>query len=58
MDVDQVALYDSEGRLMKKMEQMTAGRYPLDLAALADGFYTLRILKEGQWQSGKLMVLR
>ena len=58
VDVDQVALYDSEGRLMKKMEQMTAGRYPLDLAALADGFYTLRILKEGQWQSGKLMVLR
>lgn len=58
VDVDQVALYDSEGKLMKKMEQLAAGRHTLDLAALADGFYTLRILKEGQWQSGKLMVLR
>ncbi len=57
-DVETVTLYDSEGKAVKKMEHLSAGQHRVDLASLPDGFYTIRILKEGQWQSGKLLVVR
>jgi len=56
--VQTVTLYNSEGQAVKKMEQLTAGQHRVELGDLSDGFYTIRILKDAQWQSGKLVVAR
>jgi hypothetical protein len=55
--VQVVTLYNSEGQAVKKVEKPAAGQHRIEVAGLPDGFYTMRILKEGQWQSGKLVVV-
>lgn len=54
--VQTVTLYNSEGQAVKKVEKPEAGQHQIALGDLPDGFYTIRILKDGQWQSGKLIV--
>jgi hypothetical protein len=57
-DVQSVTIYDAEGKAVRKLEKPQGGRHSVIVSDLAIGFYTIRILKEGRMQSGKLMVVR
>lgn len=57
-DVQSVAIYNAEGKAVRKMEKPQGGRHEVVVSDLAAGFYTIRILKDGRMQSGKLMVVR
>lgn len=57
-DVQSVTIYDSEGKAVRKLEKPVAGQNTVIVSDLAAGFYTIRILKDGRMQSGKLMVVR
>lgn len=57
-NVQSVTLYDAEGKAARKLESPQAGTNMVNVNDLADGFYTIRILKDGRMQSGKIMVLK
>jgi hypothetical protein len=57
-DVQSVTLYDAEGKAVRKIEQPQAGIQTISVSDLPEGFYTIRILKDGRATSGKLMVVR
>ncbi len=57
-DVQSVTIYNSEGKAVRKLEKPQAGQNTVVVSDLAEGFYTIRILKDGRMQSGKLMVVR
>ncbi len=57
-EVQSVTLYDSEGKSVRKLENLAAGTHTIPVQDLPPGFYTMRILKNGQFQSGKLLVVR
>lgn len=57
-EVQSVALYDSEGKGVYKLEKPLAGINIIPTRDLAAGFYTIRIMNNGRMQSGKLMVIR
>ena len=57
-EVQSVTIYNSEGQAIRKLEKPQAGANTVMVSDLAPGFYTIRILKDGQMQSGKLMVVR
>lgn len=56
--VQSVTLYDAEGKAVRKLEKPREGANLVTVSDLAEGFYTIRILKDGRMQSGKLMVVR
>ncbi len=56
--VQSVTIYDAEGQAVRKLEKPQAGQNTVNISDLAPGFYTIRILKDGRMQSGKLMVVR
>ncbi len=56
--VQSVTIYDAEGKAVRKLEKPQAGLQTVIVSDLAPGFYTIRILKDGRMQSGKLMVVR
>lgn len=56
--VQSVTLYDAEGKAVRKLEKPREGANLVAVGDLAEGFYTIRILKDGRMQSGKLMVVR
>ncbi|MCA0234761.1 MAG: carboxypeptidase regulatory-like domain-containing protein [Bacteroidetes bacterium] len=56
--VESVTIYDSEGKAARKIEQPQAGRHTVIVSDLPEGFYTIRILRAGKMQSGKLIVIR
>ncbi len=56
--VQSVTLYDAEGKAVHKLEKPQEGRNTVLVSDLPEGFYTIRILKDGRMQSGKLMVVR
>ena len=56
--VQAVTIYDAEGKAVRKLEKPQEGRNIVNVSDLAPGFYTIRILKDGRMQSGKLMVVR
>ncbi|MBP6825808.1 MAG: carboxypeptidase regulatory-like domain-containing protein [Saprospiraceae bacterium] len=58
VEVQSVTIYDSEGKAVRKLEKLPAGQNTIVVSDLSEGFYTIRILKDGQLQSGKLMVIR
>jgi hypothetical protein len=57
-DVQSVTIYDSEGKAVRKLEKPQGGQHVVVVSDLAEGFYTIRILKDGTMQSGKLVVVR
>jgi hypothetical protein len=57
-DVQSVTIFDSEGKLARKIENLKAGQTSIQVNDLPEGFYTIRILKDNQVQTGKLMVVR
>lgn len=57
-DVESVTIYDAEGKAVRKIEKPKGGQHTVVVSDLAIGFYTIRILKDGRMQSGKLMVVR
>jgi hypothetical protein len=57
-DVQSVTIYDAEGKAVRKLENPQAGVQTVLVSDLPEGFYTIRILKDGTSQSGKLMVVR
>jgi len=57
-DVQSVTIYDAEGKSVRKLEKPQAGVNMVQVGDLPEGFYTIRILKDGRMQSGKLMVVR
>ncbi len=57
-DVQSVTIYDAEGKAVRKLEKPQGGRHNVVVSDLSAGFYTIRILKDGRMQSGKLMVVR
>lgn len=56
--VQSVTIYNSEGQAVRKLEKPQEGQQTVSVNDLSAGFYTIRILKDGQMQSGKLMVVR
>lgn len=58
VSVQSITLYDPEGKAVKKLERVAAGTQTVSLGEVADGVYTLRIHKDNQLQSGKLVVAR
>ncbi|MFN8302390.1 MAG: carboxypeptidase regulatory-like domain-containing protein [Saprospiraceae bacterium] len=56
--VQSVTLYDAEGKAVHKLEKPLEGRNTVLVADLPEGFYTIRILKDGRMQSGKIMIVR
>ncbi len=56
--VQSVTLYDAEGKAVRKLEHPQEGANTVLVSDLAEGFYTIRILKDGRMQSGKVMVVR
>ncbi|MFN0014875.1 MAG: carboxypeptidase regulatory-like domain-containing protein [Saprospiraceae bacterium] len=57
-EAEKLTLYDSEGKAVRSLEQLRAGLHSVQVHDLPPGFYTLRIWKNGQIQSGKVMVVR
>ncbi len=57
-EVQSVTLYDAEGKAARKLESPQAGLNTIAVNDLADGFYTIRILKDGRMQSGKVLVVK
>ncbi len=57
-DVQSVTIYNSEGKSVRKLEKPQEGRHDVLVSDLPAGFYTIRVLKDGQLQSGKLMVVK
>lgn len=57
-DADKVTLYDAEGKAVRDLAKMAAGVHTVQVNDLSEGFYTLRIWKDGLVQSGKLVVVR
>jgi len=57
-DADKVTLYDAEGKAVRSLAQLSAGTHTVPVNDLNEGFYTLRIWKGGQVQSGKVVVVR
>jgi hypothetical protein len=57
-DAEKVTLYDAEGKAVYTMAQVQAGTHTIAVNTLPPGYYTLRIWKDGQVQSGKVMVVR
>ena len=56
--VQSVTIYNAEGQAVRKLEKPQPGPNTVNVSDLAPGFYTIRILKDGRMQSGKLMVVR
>ena len=57
-EVQSVTLYDAEGKAARKLESPQAGLNTVAVNDLPDGFYTIRILKDGRMQSGKILVVK
>lgn len=57
-EVQSVTIYDAEGKAVRKIEKPQGGRHNVVVSDLSAGFYTIRILKDGRMQSGKLMVIK
>ena len=57
-DADKVTLYDAEGKAVRDLAKMAAGVHTVQVNDLSEGFYTLRIWKDGLVQSGKIVVVR
>lgn len=57
-DVQQVVFYNSEGKSVKKLNSLPAGQTTVVVSDLPEGIYTMRILKDNDWVSGKLVVVR
>jgi len=57
-EAEKVTLYDAAGQAVHNLEQLQAGLHSIPVNTLPPGFYTLRIWKNGQVQSGKVMVVR
>jgi hypothetical protein len=57
-DAQKVTLYNAEGSAVRNLAGLSAGRHSIQVQDLPAGFYTLRIWKQGQVQSGKVMVVR
>lgn len=56
--IQSVTIYNSEGKSVRKLEKPQEGRHDVLVSDLPAGFYTIRVLKDGQLQSGKLIVVR
>ncbi len=57
-DAEKVTLYDAAGQAVHNLAAVQAGLHSIPVNNLPPGFYTLRIWKNGQVQSGKVMVVR
>lgn len=58
VDVQSITLYDAEGKSVRKLEKLNAGKHSIPVQDLPIGFYTIRILYNGTYQSGKILVMR
>ncbi len=57
-DTDKVTLYDAEGKAVRSFSSLASGRHTVPVQDLPAGYYTLRVWKGNQVQSGKVMVVR
>ncbi len=56
-DTQKVALYNAEGQAARNVGSLSAGTHTIAVGDLPSGIYTLRIWKDNQIQSGKLLLL-
>ncbi|MBK6933053.1 MAG: carboxypeptidase regulatory-like domain-containing protein [Saprospirales bacterium] len=56
-DAQKVTLYDAQGKAVHNLSSLSAGLHSIPVGNLPAGFYTLRIWKDGQVQSGKVLVV-
>jgi hypothetical protein len=56
--VDVLTIFNSEGKAVKKMNNLPEGVTKISVNDLPEGFYLVRLQKGNEIQSGKLMVVR
>lgn len=54
--IQRVSIYDAEGKNLQTLENPQPGLQRLPTGNWPEGFYTMRFLKSGRWQSAKLLV--
>lgn len=57
-DADKMTLYDAEGKAVRSFSQLPVGTHRVPVNDLPPGFYTLRIWRGRQVESGKVLVVR
>ncbi|HFC00881.1 MAG TPA: T9SS type A sorting domain-containing protein [Phaeodactylibacter sp.] len=56
--ISEIVIMQSNGQVVKRLENVAAGSTFLDLSDWAGGFYLIRFKKDKSVASGKLVVLR
>ena len=57
-DAQKVTVYNAEGAAVYSLAQTTTGRHTIPVADLPAGYYSIRIWKDNQTQSGKILVIK
>lgn len=57
-DADKLTLYDAEGKAVRSFSQLPVGTHRVPVNDLPPGFYTLRVWRRNQVESGKVLVVR
>ncbi len=57
-DAQKVTLYNAEGQAVYSLSQTTTGRHTIPVNDLPAGYYSIRIWKDNQTQSGKILVIK
>jgi hypothetical protein len=57
-DADKLTLYDAEGKAVRSFSQLPVGTHRVPVNDLPPGFYTLRVWRGNQVESGKVLVVR
>lgn len=57
-DAQKVTLYNAEGSAVYSLSQTTTGRHTIPVTDLPAGYYSIRIWKDNQTQSGKILVIK
>jgi hypothetical protein len=57
VNIDVLTIFNSEGKAVKKLTNVKEGITQVQIADLPEGVYLLRIQKDNEVQSGKLMVI-
>jgi glucose dehydrogenase len=55
-NIDLVALYDNQGRLIIEFNNVSASSLDIDVSNISAGFYTLKVLSLSELKSRKLII--
>ena len=56
--ISEIIIIQSDGKVVKRFENVPAGEMHVDLSGLSEGFYLIRFRKENGVANGKLIVVK